>query len=223
MDFACLQCFIVSLELERLRREQAVDIHWRCLMPRPLNAAPMPLAARKAEKEQRRRVAERIQIEHGIALKPGPIGIQTYAAHLAVKYARARNIAGDLHRALMRAYWLEGRSIGNLEVIKEIGAQLGLDAIDLAARVSESLYAEGVAVDAQCAAKVGVRRAPALLFANKYLVSGTQPIAVWRAVLHRVRARENRRPRLELSAGLQTLPGQKPGMPVLVFVGNPQN
>lgn len=223
MDFAFVQCLVVSLELERLRREQVLDIHWRCLMPRPLNAAPMPLAAREAEEEERRLTAERIQIEHGIVLKPGPTGIQTYAAHLAVKYARARNTAGELHRALMHAYWFEGRSIGKLEVITEIAAQLGLDAADLQARFNESVYAEGVAVDAQCAAKVGVRGAPALLFANKYLVSGTQPITVWRAVLHQVRGRQNHRRRLELPAGPQKLSSQKPGTPVLMPVGNPHN
>jgi predicted DsbA family dithiol-disulfide isomerase len=223
MDFDCLRCFVASLELAQLCREQPVDIHWHCLMPRPINAARLPLTTLAAEAEHRRRAAERLQIEQGIVLNPGPIGIQTYVAHLAVKYARRQNKGHELLQALLRAYWLEGRSIDRLEVIKEISADLGLDPADLAAGFNQSLPAKAVAVDAIWAAKVGVRNAPALLFANKYLVAGNQPILVWKEVLLRVRARENRGQPLERSVSAQKRSSGKSETPWRVLAGNPDN
>jgi len=216
MDFTCAECYSVSLELERLQREHGVEIEWRCLMLRHLNAAPMRPAACRAEMERRLRMAEHIRKEHGLVLKPGPIGMQTYAAHLAVEYARAWGMADALREELMRAYWLEGRCIGEVEVIKEIATEVGLDAADLEARFNEPRHVERVAADAQCAARFGVRRAPALVFANKYCVAGSQPAEVWRAVLNRVRAQENPGSGLELPAGLRTYLSERARVPVPV-------
>jgi predicted DsbA family dithiol-disulfide isomerase len=221
MDFGCLRSFVVSLELAQLCREQPVHIHWHCLMPRPLNAAPLPLMRCAAEDEHRRHAAERLQFERGIVLRPGPIGIQTYAAHLAVKYAQKRHKGRELLRALLHAYWLDGRSIDSLEVIKEIAAEVGLDPADLATGFNDSLHAKDVAADAIWAREVGVRGAPALLFAKHYLVSGTQTVSVWKEVLLRVRAREYCGSPLERPVGVQTPPSGKLETPLLVQAGNP--
>ncbi len=219
-DFACPQCFLATLELDRLAREQTLNIHWRSLMMRPPEAAP---ATPGAAEERRWRFAERLQVQHGVVLQPGPAGIDTHFAHLTLKYARARNKGGAFQGALMRAYWVEGRSIADLEVIKEIALTVDLDPADLAVRLNEPSYAEAVELDAQCASKVGIREGPALLFANKYLVSRDQPADAWRQVLHRVRAGTNYLPPANPPAGMSMLLGQKQGTSVLVPVGSLNN
>jgi predicted DsbA family dithiol-disulfide isomerase len=186
-DFTCPFCFLVTLKLERLQQEATVDIHWRSLLVPSPNAASMSSTERALEETRRQRIGEPIQIECGLELNPGPIGINTYPAHLAVKYARAYGKAAELHRALMRAYWLEGHSIADLDVVSRLLAQLNLGAVDLARKLKQRPYATAIAEDSRRAASLRVHRVPALLFANKFRPLDSQSYKVWREILFRNR------------------------------------
>ena len=126
---------------------------------------------------------EQVQAEFGFELHPGPIGISTYAAHLATKYAEAQGKGDAFHAAVINAYWREGQSIDDQEVLKQIAAQVGLQGEDLAASLEEPNWAQAVQADIALANGNAITGVPALVFEEKYLVSGAQPEDVLKHVI----------------------------------------
>jgi predicted DsbA family dithiol-disulfide isomerase len=126
---------------------------------------------------------EQIQAEFGFDLHPGPIGISTYAAHLATKYAEAQGKGDAFHAAVMNAYWREGQSVDDKKLLKHIATQIGLPSEDLAAALEEEIWAKAVQTDIALADRNGITGVPALVFGEKYLVSGAQPEEVLKHVI----------------------------------------
>lgn len=86
---------------------------------------------------------------------------RTRKAHEAVRHARASGLEQELHDALFRAYFEEGRDIGRIDVLVEIGAGLGLDATGLKVELDIDQYTDAVRAQEQDAARAGVTAVPA--------------------------------------------------------------
>ena len=87
---------------------------------------------------------------------------------------------------MFEAYWQQARSIEDRDVLREIAVSVGLDAdLFMAALESPELDA-AVSADILQAQQLGISGVPALVFENKYLVSGAQPYDVLAEVADRV-------------------------------------
>ena len=85
--------------------------------------------------------------------------------------------------AIMRAYWREGRDIGNAGVLADIAAASGMDRAVTARLLASDADADDIrARDADARAK-GVSAVPTFLIAQQYVVSGAQPPEVWGRVI----------------------------------------
>jgi predicted DsbA family dithiol-disulfide isomerase len=85
--------------------------------------------------------------------------------------------------AIMRAYWREGRDIGNAGVLADIAAAAGMDRAVTARLLASDADADDIrARDADARAK-GVTAVPTFLIAQQYVVSGAQPPDVWGRVI----------------------------------------
>jgi predicted DsbA family dithiol-disulfide isomerase len=107
----------------------------------------------------------------GITLQPN-----TLAAHALIAFAQqAGSVAGsDAKERLLKAYFIENRFIGNLEVLVEIAREAGLDADAARSYVSDPVRLQAVAdADAQARA-MGVSGVPFFIFNQKLAVSGAQ-------------------------------------------------
>lgn len=172
-DFVSPFCFIAALRLEKLAKHENLSPIWVALMVRPHGAPPMTDEKRAEAERERAEAAETLHSEFGLEMQPGPIGIDTYDAHLVMAYATRAGKGPALLLALMRAYWLEAKSIDDREVIKEVAAGAGLAA-------EETLYAWGdpnngnhVNRGMEIGVGHGIHSVPAYIFANKYLVTGS--------------------------------------------------
>lgn len=125
---------------------------------------------------------------YGIVIHSGPFGIDSRPALIGAKYAEAQGVGDAYHDAVFRAYWTEARSIEDLNVLLEIAAALGLDPDAFAASLGDSALSRQVDADIDQAAAYGLGGVPALVFENKYLVSGAQPYDVLRGVVERIAA-----------------------------------
>jgi predicted DsbA family dithiol-disulfide isomerase len=90
----------------------------------------------------------------------------------------------------MRAYWLEAQSIEDREVLAQIAIASGLDRNAFLAALTDPALEQEVLNDIAWAHNNGISGVPALVFQEKYLVSGAQPYDVLTRVVDQIRAEE---------------------------------
>ena len=188
IDFTCPFCFLATLTLERLHQETPVELRWRSYQLRRTGAAPLSPEARSVIEKECVRAAEIARSQHGITLRPGPIGISTRAAHIAAKFAGSYRKADQFHFAAMKAYWLEGRSLEDQKVLQEIAEQVELDRAGLLRSLDDPSFVSAVDADLAQAASREISGVPAVIFDGKYIVAGAQPYSAFKKVLEQVRA-----------------------------------
>jgi len=107
----------------------------------------------------------------------------TLDAHRLIHWAGLEGRQTAVVSAVMRAYWREGRDIGNAGVLADIAAAAGMDRAVTARLLASDADADDIrARDADARAK-GVSAVPTFLIAQQYVVSGAQPPEVWGRVI----------------------------------------
>jgi predicted DsbA family dithiol-disulfide isomerase len=107
----------------------------------------------------------------------------TLDAHRLTHWAGLEGRQKAVVSAIMRAYWREGRDIGNAGVLADIAAAAGMDRAVTARLLASDADADDIrARDADARAK-GVTAVPTFLIAQQYVVSGAQPPEVWGRVI----------------------------------------
>jgi predicted DsbA family dithiol-disulfide isomerase len=98
----------------------------------------------------------------------------TLDAHRLVSWAQARRDAGDLVEALFRAYFLEGRYVGDRAVLATIAGGAGFDAAAARAMLdSDALAAEMSAMDRRVR-ELGVTGVPYFILNDRIAIEGAQ-------------------------------------------------
>jgi predicted DsbA family dithiol-disulfide isomerase len=102
----------------------------------------------------------------------------TLMAHALIAYAQS--IEGGGHadaivERLFKAYFVDGRFIGDIEVLVAIAAECGLDAEATRAVLSEPSTLEQIAALDASVRRQGISGVPFLIFNQKLALSGAQP------------------------------------------------
>ena len=107
----------------------------------------------------------------------------TLDAHRLIHWAGLEERQTRAISALMRAYWVEGRDIGDLSVLADVAAEIGMDR-EVVARLlaSDADRAEILAREAH-ARERGVNAVPTFVLGNQYVLSGAQPPELWGQVI----------------------------------------
>lgn len=103
----------------------------------------------------------------------------TLNAHRLVHWAGLEGRQAFAVAALMRAYWVEGRDIGNLGVLADIAAGIGMDRAVVERLLASDADLDTVTAREAHARERGVSAVPTFLIANQYVVSGAQPPELW--------------------------------------------
>jgi predicted DsbA family dithiol-disulfide isomerase len=107
----------------------------------------------------------------------------TADAHRLIVHAQSADPTGvaaaRLAEALFRAYFHEGRHVGERAVLADIAAAQGLDAADVARMLEGTRYADDVRESQVEAARLGIRGVPFVVLGGRYAVSGAQPVDVF--------------------------------------------
>jgi predicted DsbA family dithiol-disulfide isomerase len=90
--------------------------------------------------------------------------------HLAKKY----NFSNDLEELLFKAYLTDGKNINDLDTLRSLGLEVGLNAEFIDEVLHSDAYANEVQQDINEAQSIGVQGVPFFVFDNKYSVSGAQ-------------------------------------------------
>ncbi|WP_332686244.1 DsbA family oxidoreductase [Bosea sp. (in: a-proteobacteria)] len=194
-DLACPWCFIGKARLEtalaNLGLTERVAITW---LPYELNPEmPEEGMDRTAyldakfgpgkRKEIELRLSE-AALESGVTFNWAGVkkSVNTRLAHMLVAAAATVQRGSEMKAALFKAYWQDGRDIGDLDTLVAIAGEEGFD--EQAAReelANDELRETVIGLEAH-AQKVGVTGVPFFIVDGKLAVSGAQTPDVWTKV-----------------------------------------
>ena len=127
---------------------------------------------------------------YGLQLNEGPFGIDSRPALVGAKFAEATGHGPAYHERILRAYWEEAENLEDIETLKRLAADVGLDADEFAAALSEKEYDNEVTRDVLTAYQSGINGVPALIFDGKYFISGAQPYEALAQVVDEIESGE---------------------------------
>ena len=99
----------------------------------------------------------------------------TLDAHRLIRWAGDAKTADAIVEALFRAYFLDGRDIGDRAVLADIAASCGMEPDDVARRLASDEDLAAVRAAVQAAQQLGVTGVPTFILAGRYAVVGAQP------------------------------------------------
>lgn len=203
-DVVCPWCAIGLAALEKAITEVGdrvqVDLH---VQPFELNPGMAPegedILEHLAHKygrtpDELRQTQEMIRqrgAEVGFVFRPEGRGriYNTFDAHRLLDWADAEGQSGQqlaLKRALLQAYFTEGKNPSDHAVLIQAAASVGLDAARAAAVLAADDGAQHVRTVQAFYRSAGIQSVPSIIFNQKHLVSGGQPVAVFADVLRRL-------------------------------------
>ena len=156
-DFTCPYSYVTERALRRRARMGGVEITYRAfeLFPDP---APVP-------QEPERLPAELLALAEAEGVRFGTPALRprTQKAHELARFAAERGVEPELRDALYRAHWQEARDIGRIDVLTEIGAALGLDAMEIRIALDIERFTAAVGRDREAALRLGIHGTPAVI------------------------------------------------------------
>jgi len=114
----------------------------------------------------------------GLEMREGPWGVNSRPALEGARYARAHGQEGEYNRACFSAHWQQARRLDDLETLMEIARDVGLDPEEFRDAVVSRRSRVEVEKDLILAQELGIQGVPAFIFADRYLVSGAQPVEI---------------------------------------------
>jgi predicted DsbA family dithiol-disulfide isomerase len=204
-DVSCPWCVIGlrSLEqaLERVGDAVSADIHFQPFELNPqLPQAGQDVTEHLVQKygstpEQLRHNQEAIRArgaELGFTFDMGKRSrvYNTFDAHRLLHWAELEGRQLELKRALFAAYFTAGRNPSDREVLVDVATQAGLDP-ERAREVLESgRYADDVREREQQYGRLGIHAVPSVIFNDKYLIQGGQPVDIFEQALRQIASEE---------------------------------
>ncbi len=124
--------------------------------------------------------------DSGMEMKRPPLIPNTRKAHEATEFAKEAGQLLPFHRAVFRAYWVDEENIGDVEVLRRIGIECGLDGKPLAAALDEGRYASEVEEQIAWTRAAGIIGVPTFIFDERFALVGAQDYEVFRDVARRI-------------------------------------
>jgi len=198
-DIVCPWCFIGKARLEAaLAQHELTDrvaITW---LPYELNPDMPPEGMdrteyldRKFGPGKRREIELRLSeagLESGVTFNWARVtkSVNTRMAHMLVAAASTVQRGGEMKAALFRAYFQDGRDIGDPETLVAIAVELGFEETAARDELANGELRETVIGLEEHASKVGVTGVPFFIIDGKLAVSGAQTGDVWAQVFRQV-------------------------------------
>lgn len=105
--------------------------------------------------------------ERGLTMRLPPVQARSRRAHETAAFARSRGRFRDVNLAIYRAFFEDGRDIGDLAVLADIVQRAGLDKDDWRRAMDTGAFAEAVRNDLSLAASLGISSVPTVLVGER--------------------------------------------------------
>ena len=112
-------------------------------------------------------------------------------SHRLVRFAHERGLADEVVEALFVEFFINGRDIGDLRVLTEIGAANRLDAQEVKAYLNTDADVGAIHDENVRAHRLGINGVPSFAFNEKFVISGAQEPQVLARMLDAALATED--------------------------------
>jgi predicted DsbA family dithiol-disulfide isomerase len=202
-DVVCPWCYIGKRRFERalaeLDGELEVDVRYRPYQLDP-TASPgksQPVVEAYAKKfggpEQARAIIERVTrtaADDGLDFRMDlALRANTLLAHRLLWWAEQPGSPVEqaaLKERLLRAYFVEGRDVGDPETLAELTAELGVESATVLAFLESDGGADDVRTDLRQAAELGITAVPTFVLNGQWAIPGAQDPDTFVNVLRRL-------------------------------------
>lgn len=204
-DVICPWCLIGKRRLEAalaLRPDSVGTVRWRPFqlnpdMPREGMERARYVETKFGGPEGAKRVYDRIRAAgagDGIDFRFESIvrTPNTVDAHRLIRWSAEADRQDAVVEALFRAYFTEGRDIGDRTTLAVIAGEAGLDSEAAATMLASDAGEAEIAAETESAYRSGVSGVPCFILDGKYAVSGAQPAEVLADAFDRVLAERRR-------------------------------
>lgn len=186
-DTVCPWCYVGKRRFERALAQRPgarVDIRWRPFLLNP--DIPMDGIDRQAYLERKFGGPARVQrVNNAVAAAGESEGIafafdriarapNTLNSHRMIRFSGSMGREAETVEALYRAYFCEGRDVGDITELVRIGEEVGLPAAGLERYLKSEADIAVVMNDNARAHRLGVNGVPCLILEGTYAVAGAQ-------------------------------------------------
>jgi predicted DsbA family dithiol-disulfide isomerase len=142
-DYVCPYCFLVETELREVMKGRDIKIRWR-----PFELRPFPVPTLKVEDEYLPSIwkqsvyplADKLSVDIKLPeISPQP---RTGIAFEAFAYAEECGLGEQFSMTVMSAFFQQGRDIGDVMVLTELGQEVGLNRVDMQKALESKTYKE---------------------------------------------------------------------------------
>lgn len=199
-DYVCPFCYLQLPEIRRLEQSLGalVEVTWRAFELRPEPNPTLDPAGEYLVTTWQRSVYPMAR-ERGMALQLPPVQPYSRRAMEAAMFANTQGRFDVMHEAIFHAFFVQGRDIGDIDVLVDIGTQAGLQADELRRALFDQRYTAEVEDDQKLAYELGISGVPMMLL-RRYADSddwqqalplqGAVPYSVMQAAAGRLLANE---------------------------------
>lgn len=106
------------------------------------------------------------------------VGGNSYDAHRLIHFARFQGQEEAVTDRIMRAWFTEGRSIGDHDTLVELAAEAGLDAEEVRGVLAQDSFGTEVRADIDLATRIGITAVPTFVLDQRFGVTGVQPVKI---------------------------------------------
>ena len=188
-DVVCPFCYIgkrqLEAALEQLPDRDRVQVTWRSFQLGPdTKTDPARNAIQNLAEKKGWTLEFTRQAVSDVAVRAQAVGLtfdyeqtkvaNTFDAHRLVHYATCAGKGDRVAEALFRAYFIEGRNVGDHETLVQLAASEGLPADEARDVLGSGRFGDDVRRDLRTAAQFGINSVPCFVIDRKYAVSGAQ-------------------------------------------------
>ncbi|MFC0397927.1 DsbA family protein [Paraburkholderia rhizosphaerae] len=197
-DYVCPFCYLQMGVLDRFIEESRVPlvIEWHAFELRP---TPIPLIEPDGEYITRiwLNAVYPLAAERNVKVKLPPVAPRSRLAFETAFFSRAAGRFDAVHRAIFKAYFEDGRDIGNADVLLDIANEYGVDRTELAASLTAQRFQTAIEHDEAMAGRLGITGLPFVMLSRTgdaakmtppVVVRGVAPVEHMTAALDRLLA-----------------------------------
>jgi len=200
-DVVCPFCYIGKRKFEKalegFEAKDKVAIEWRSFQLDPdMEYVPGQSLHEYLSKRKGTSAVEGKRMNDAMTAMAKEVGLEynfdkaivnnTFNAHRLLHFAKEKGLQNEMKERLFRAYYTEGKNVGDIDTLALLGEEVGLQAEEIRTVLQSEKYAQDVLLDQYKAQQIGANGVPFYVFNNKYAVSGAQPSEVFAQVLEKV-------------------------------------
>ena len=191
VDTICPWCYVGKKRFERalsIGPQLDLQIGWRAFQLNP--RMPAEGMDRRDYVSEKFGGMDRARVVHGSLAEAGAeegidfnfSSIQrtpnTIHSHRLVRHAAEHGLQTTIMSAVFDAYFLDGKDIGEPEILADIAASAGLDRKQTLSFLQSDVDTETIVAEDELARRLGINGVPCFIFDRKYAVSGAQSAEV---------------------------------------------